>query len=315
MDYMATIRRGWELTWNNKFLWALGFLAALGSGSVFSNSNYSFNAGDTADMMNWLTPERMAALTGAIIAFSCVAVILGIILWLVALSARGGLIGGVAQMELGTGKPTFREAFRMGWRRVWRLVGMTILLYIIPFILSIVLTVGFITVAGGMAFAAAGAEDPTAMLSGLGGLALVFFCLLCLLMPLMLALSLIYPFAFRGIILRDMGARESLRHGWNVLKTNLGEIIILGLAFFLIALVVGLITLAALVPVGLLVGVPFIALMESNATALQGILAAVGILVAIVISALISAIFTAWQSSTFTLAYMQWTGKDVDVTA
>lgn len=313
MDYMATIRRGWELTWNNKFLWALGFLAALGSGSAFSNSNYSFNSGDMAGMETWLTPERVAALTGAIIAFSCVAIILGILLWLVALGARGGLIGGVAQLELGTGKPTFREAFRMGWRRVGRLVGMTLLLYIVPFILFLVFVIGFITVAGGMAFAATGAEDPSAMLTGMGGLALVFFCLLCLLMPVMLVLSLIYPFAFRGIVLRDMGARESLRHGWNVLKTNLGEILILGLIFFVIGIVVALIILAALVPVGLLVGVPIMALMESNATALQGILAALGFLVAIVITALISAIVTAWQSTTFTLAYLHWTGKDVAV--
>lgn len=311
MDYMATIRRGWELTWNNKFLWALGFLAALGSGSAFSNSGYSFNSGDVAGMENWLTPERMAALTGAFIAFGCVAMILGIILWLVALGARGGLIGGVAQLELGTGKPTFREAFRMGWRRVGRLVGMTLLLYIVPFILMIILIIGFITVAGGMAFAAAGADDPSTMLTGLGGLALVFFCLLCLLLPVMLVLSLIYPFAFRGIVLRDMGARESLRHGWNVLRTNLGEIIVLGLIFFVIGLVIGFVILAALVPVGLVVGVPIIALMESNATALQGILAALGILVAIVITALISAIFTAWQSATFTLGYLHWTGKDV----
>lgn len=313
MDYMATIRRGWELTWNNKFLWALGFLAALGSGSAFSNSNYSFNSGDAAGMTNWLTPERMAALTAGLMAFSCVAVVLGIILWLVALGARGGLIGGAAQLELGIGKPTFREAFRMGWRRVWRLAGMTILLYIVPFILSLVLTIGFITVAGGMAFAAAGAEDPGAMLTGLGGLALVFFCLLCLMLPLMFVLSLIYPFAFRGIVLRDMGARESLRHGWAVLKANLGEIIILALAFFFISLIIGMVILAVLVPVGLLVGVPIIVLMDSNATVLQGILAALGILVAIVITALISAYFTAWQSTTFTLAYMQWTGKDVTI--
>jgi len=310
---METIRKGWNHTWNNRFLWALGFLAALGSGSSFSNSNYSFNNGDPAALEAWMTPGRMAALSAGIVAFSIVALLLGIFIWLLALSARGGMIGSVAQLELGTGKPSFREALHMGWARLGRLVGMTILLYIVPFILFIVLVVGFIGTIGGLAFIGAGMEDPGAIAAGAGGLVLVFLCLMCLMIPVMLVLSLIYPFAFRGIMLRSLGARESLRHGWAVLRANLGEIIILGLIFFAINLAVGFLLLIVLIPVGLLVGVPFIALMESNATFLQGILAALGILVALVISALVTAYFAAWQSSTFTVAYLEWTGKDVSV--
>ncbi len=311
MDYMATIRRGWEHTWNNKFLWALGFLAALGSGSTFTGSNSSFNNGGTGGSGMTMSPEGMAALTGGLILFGCLASIVGIILWLVSLSARGGLIGAVTQMETGSDKPDFRSAFRMGWSKVWRLVGMTIVLYILPTILFIVVLVGFFGAIGGMAYFASGAEDPSAMAAGIGGMALIFVCLICLLMPIMMALSLIYPFAYRGIILRDMGIRESLRHGWTVVKTNLGEIIILGLAFFLIGLVVGFIVLAVLAPIALVVGVPFVALMQSDATVLQGILVTLGLLVAMVVTALISAVFVAWQSSTFTVAYLQWTNKQV----
>ena len=286
MDYMATIRRGWEHTWNNKFLWALGFLAALGSGSTFTGSNNSFTSQDMAGMEQWMTPDRAAALTG-------------------------GLIGAVAQMETGSDKPDFRSAFRMGWSKVWRLVGMTIVLYILPTILFIIVLVGFFGAIGGMAYFASGAEDPSAMAAGIGGMALIFVCLICLLMPIMMVLSFIYPFAYRGIILRDMGIRESLRHGWTVLKENFGEIIILGLAFFLIGLVVGFIVLAVLAPIGLIAGVPFLALMRTDATVLQGILVTLGLLVAMVVTALISAVFVAWQSSTFTVAYLQWTNKQV----
>ena len=32
MDYVDTIKRGFAHTWNNKFMWVLGFLAALGFG-------------------------------------------------------------------------------------------------------------------------------------------------------------------------------------------------------------------------------------------------------------------------------------------
>ena len=312
MDYLDTIKRGFALTWNNKFMWVLGFLAALGSGSAFSNSNYSSNSGDMAGMADWMTPERMAALSAGLIAFSCVAVILGIILWLVALSARGGLIAGAAQLDRGLGKPTFRSAFGLGWRKVWRLAGMTIALYALPVIAFLVLVVGFIVLAGGAAFMASGMENPSGALgAGIGGLALVFLCLMCLLVPIGIALSLIYPFAFRGIILRDLGAMDSIRHGWRTLKEHLGEIILLALAFFLIGIIIIIIAAAILLPIGLAVGVPIAMLSGSNATAMQGILAVLGIVVGLVVFALISAISTAWQSSTFTLAYLEWTGKDV----
>ena len=313
MDYIGTIKRGFAYTWEHKFLWALGFLAALGSGSSFSSSNYSSNGGNMTGMEQWMTPERMAALTGGLIAFSCVAVIVGIILWLVALSARGGLIGAIAQMEQGTGKPTFRSAFRMGWGKVWRLAGMTIVLYIVPFILFIALAAAFIIPVTGLVFAASGGEDMSGMAAALGGVGLVAMCLLCLLIPFTIVLSLIQPFAFRGIVLRDMGIREGLRHGWQTLKAHLGDIILLSLAFFLVNIMILIVAAAIMVPVALVVGVPLIALSGSDATVITGILAVLGIVIGLVVFALVSAIATAWQSSTFTLAYLQWTGKPIAV--
>jgi hypothetical protein len=312
MDYIGTIRNGFRLTWDNKFLWVLGFLAALGSGSGgFSNTNFRMDDPQSAQMMQeWFTPERVAAMTAGLIAFACIAVIIGILLWLVSLGARGGLIGAVAQLETGGGKPTFGSAFRMGWRRVGRLVGMTLLLYILPILLFIVVFIGFFTIAGGAALMANGNTDPNALAAGLGGLALVFICLLCLLIPVIIALNFIYAFAFRGIILRDLGVMDSIRHGWRVTRENLGEIIILGLAFIVVNIIILIVAAAILAPIALLFGVPFIALMDTNATVLQGVLAVLGIVVGLVVFSLISAFATAWQSSTFTLAYLQWTGRN-----
>lgn len=309
MDYIEIIKRGFAHTWNNKFMWVLGFLAALGSGAASSNTNYQFSGNDAQQLGEWATPERMAAMTAGLAAFACVAFIVGIILWLVALSARGGMIGAVAQLEQGTGKPTFRSAFRMGWSKVWRLAGMTIVLYIVPVLLFIALGVAFLVPVAGLAFSAGGGEDMSALGTALGGVGLVALCLLCLLIPFTIILGFIQPFAFRGIVLRDMGIRESIRHGWNTLKSNLGEIILLGLAFFLINIIVFIVAAAILVPVALAVGVPIAMLAESNATVITGILAVLGIVVGLIIFALVSALATAWQSSTFTLGYLKWTGK------
>ena len=70
---------------------------------------------------------------------------------------------------------------------------------------------------------------------------------------------------------------------------------------------------AILAPIALVVGVPLIALSGTDATVLTGILAVLGVVVGLVVFALISAIATSWQSSTFTLAYLEWTGKNVTV--
>ncbi len=311
MDYSGTIKRGWQHVWNNRFLWALGFLAALGSGASFSNSNYSANSGDFTAFQNWLTPERTAALAAGATAFICIAFIVGIILWLVSLSAYGGLIGGVAQLELGLAKPTFGSTFRLGRRRLGRLVGLNLVLFLVPIVLLIALALSFLVPAG---VAVSATQGDGSSLGGLfGGLTLVFFCLLCVIMLLMLILSFVYPFAFRGIILRDLGVMDSIRHGWRVLRDNLGEMIVLGLAFILITIVIFIIAAAILAPVAVVVGVPFVALMNANATFLQGLLAVLGILIGLILFGLISAIATAWQSATFTLAYLRWTGKDVVV--
>ena len=49
MDYGNLLKRSWDIVWHNKFLFILGFLAALGSGGSSpngNNANYTFDASD-----------------------------------------------------------------------------------------------------------------------------------------------------------------------------------------------------------------------------------------------------------------------------
>lgn len=308
MDYVATLRRGWELTWNNKWLWLLGFLAALGSGGSFGNSsNYSVDSGDLSGTPGSISPELGVALAGGALVLLCIAFIIGILLWLVSLASKGGLITAVADLDRGQ-DTRFGTAFRQGWRKVLSLVGMTLLLYSVVIILGIILAIGFAgTLAAAIAAGTSGDSDALAGLLGTAGV--VFLCLLCLLIPLSLILSLIYPFAYRGMMLRNMGVVESIRHGWAVLRANLGHILLLGLIFFVIGIVIGLISAAIIGLLGFSTGL-FGALMSgTEPTTAQIVAAIVGFLATAVVFAIISAIVTAWRSATFTLAYEQWTGK------
>ena len=49
MDYGQLFRRGWEIVWQNKYLFVLGFLAALGAGgNGGSGINYDIPSSSTS---------------------------------------------------------------------------------------------------------------------------------------------------------------------------------------------------------------------------------------------------------------------------
>ncbi len=308
MNYGDTLRRGWQVTWNNKWLWLLGFLAALGGGGGFSSSTGGDGGTTAPGTTPNIEPGMLAAIIGGAALLFCIAFIVGILLWLVSLASKGGLITSVA--ELDRGQPSsFGRAFRQGWRKLLPLVGMTLLLFAVVIVLAIILGVGFAGTA--VAALSAGASMDSDALAGLLGTAgFVFFCLLCLLVPLSLVLNLIYAFAYRGIMLRDMGVMDSIRHGWRVVRENLGEILLLGLLFFIINLIIGFVAVFLMGLLGVSSGMFSLLMSGGEPTTSQLVGAGVGLLAAFIIFAIISAIFTAWRSATFTLAYQQWTGKD-----
>ena len=306
MNYGDTLKRGWQLAWNNKWLWLLGFLAALGGGSgAASNSNYRMDPGATPGT---ISPEMAAGLTGVALLLCCVGIIVGILLWLVSLASKGGLITGVA--ELDRGQPSsFGRAFRQGWKKLLPLVGMTLLVFAVVIVLGIILAIGF---AGTLAAAlGAGASMDSNALAGLLGTAgFVFLCLLCLLIPLSLVLNLIYAFAYRGIMLRDMPVMDSIRHGWRVVREHVGEILLLGLIFFVVNLIIGAVATGIIGLLGISSGLFGLMMSGGEPTTTQIVAGIVGVLATFIIFAIISAIFTTWRSATFTLAYQQWTGKE-----
>jgi len=310
MNYMDTLRRGWQLTWNNKWLWLLGFLAALGGGGgIGSSSNWSTDASTvTPGTTPNIEPGMIAAIIGGAALLFCIAFIVGILLWLVSLASKGGLITSVA--ELDRGQPSsFGRAFRQGWAKLLPLVGMTVLLFLIPVILFIILVAGFAGTA--VAALAAGASADSNALGGILGTAgIIFVCLSCFLLLLSLVLNLIYPFAYRGIMLRDLPVVDSLRHGWRVLRENLGEILLLGLLFFIVNLIISFVAAFLIGLVGVSSGMLSLLMSGGEPTTTQLVGAGVGMLATFVIFAIISAIFVAWRSATFTLAYQQWTGKE-----
>mgnify|MGYP001054570568 CR=1 FL=1 len=299
MDYGKVLSRAWEITWRWKVLWILGFLAALGRGGTGGNPNFSTDSSKWGrTYVQHVPPEIMALIAGIL----CLALFIGIAIWVVSVIARGGLIAGVQQVEE-EGATSFGQAWRGGASRFWTLCGIGILAAI-PLIILLFggIAVLVATIAGGLAiFNGSNA-------SGLGIVLPAVFCgstLCCGLLALSVVLAQIRIYAERAAILEGLGWLQAFGRGWEVLKSNLGPTIVLWLIFFLIGLVLAALIFVLLLPVLL----PLFAL-AGNTDPRLWLVASLccGGLLVFVLGALISAVVETFSSATWTLAYRDLTG-------
>lgn len=314
MDYGNLLKRSWDIVWGNKFMLLLGFLAALGSSGVGGgggNSNFGMNGSDfpgSAGQIEAFWLQYAALIIGA----ACFFFLLGIVLWVVGLTAQGGLISAAARLDAGE-TMTFRQAFADGWAKIGRLVGLNLVLFL-PLIV-VVLVVG-VVIAGALGLsiftmAEMADQDPTAVLGSLGVMFFAICGLLCLVVPVGIILSAIAAFGQRGIVLQDLGVMDSIRHGWHIFKSNLGEIIILAVIFVVIGIVVSIAAGIVMLPLAFLSFGPlmFRAIGGGSFGVVEIAAGVVGGLVLAVVAAAINAIVLAYQSTVFTLAYQAFLNK------
>lgn len=312
MDYGELISRAWRITWNNKFLWVLGFLAALGgAGGGGSGGRTTW----TSDQFNLPDFARVTALLGGLI---CLALIIGLVLWLLSLVAKGGLISAAWRLDAGE-KLTLGEAFGAGTRYLGRLIGVTLLLYG-PLIILVIAAAATVAAAVGGWFTIAELSDlanPDTLPVGIGFAVLCVLGLLCLLAPVGLVITFIYPFAIRGAVLQDLGVTDSIGHGWRVLRQNLAEIILLAILFLVINVIFGIAVGIVLLPLTLVVFAPMAAMgFDGRSFGPLEVVLLVGAGLCLgILGAALQSILTTWQSTTFTLAYKQFTGKQAEIVA
>ena len=304
MNYGRVLTRAWEITWRWKVLWILGFLAALGSGGGGGGgTSYTTSSNDWGYWgYDFYEPYIPPGLVAAIIGLACLAIIIGIAIWVVSVIARGGLIAGVQQVE-DEGQTSFGLAWRAGARRFWTLFGIGILAALPMIILAIAAIVVLVLmfVGSGFAFTSSDAAGVTGIVTSIlcGGV----FC--CGMVILAIILQQIRIYAERAAIVEDLGWIEAFSRGWNVLKANLGPTIVFWLIFFAL----GIAFFIAIAVVLAATAFPFIALV-TNIDPGPWLLAPIccGGLVFVIVAALINAIVQTFTSATWTLAYRDMIG-------
>jgi hypothetical protein len=304
--------------WDHKVLWILGFLAALGGGAGgFQGSRFNYNGTSGRNMPyspfgNFSQQDLSLILAGASL-FFCLLLVLGIVLFVVGLIARGGLIAGVQQVET-EGNTTFGRAWAVGADRFWRMLGLNILLWLPMVIIVVIMVILFGGAIAGMIATSStfgrGNQDNSAFVGLLSGGIIVLCCLMCVVVIYGIIAMALQTFGERAIVLENRGVTDSISRAWAIFRNNLGNIILLALVMAVISGVVGLIAGAAMFTVLIPTMFPLVSGLSNNAVISAGttVLAIVGVIIGIVISAIINTLFITFNSAAWTLAFRSFTG-------
>jgi len=234
MDYGKILTRAWEIIWKHKILWLFGFLASCGNGASSGTSNldfpsteYRMDSTEFGDL-----PIQVQQFFMRLVHFFEVNVdrlwvfgftLFGIVLLIVLLSfflrvlGQVGLVRGVLKAEgdqLGENeKLTFKQSLDEGLPFFWRLAAFRLLVF-----LTVLIVFG-ILFGGGILLTAA-------------TFGILFLCLLpliCLFIPFVWAVSVIMKQAELAMIAEDLSIPDALRRGYQVVRKNLGDYVIMAL--------------------------------------------------------------------------------------
>ncbi len=237
MDYGALLSRAWNIVWEHKFLILLGVLVALGSAGASGGGSAGSFFGDGGvrppGQFEFEPPRGFEGLPVASIALVVVLLVIviaiGLAVWIIATSARGGLIAGAGTLDAG-GTSSFGRAWSAGWDRIWTLLGIGVVPGLPMILLGVLGLVSYATMLG--ISGPHGGGWIKAPIAALGGLA-------CLLIPLTLVLSLLRTFANRACMLEEYRVFAAYRRGLELLLSNLGPALILFVIQVVISIGVG----------------------------------------------------------------------------
>lgn len=290
-NFGEVLTRAWQIVWKHKILWIFGIFAACSRGGGSGGGGGGGGGGGTGpgdqpfpqlqrafeQIGQWIqdNPWIVAVFVIVGLVFFVLAIFLGTI-------GRIGLIRGTYQAERGSEQLVFGELFSGSTPYFWRvfglslLIGLLFLLILLPLILFGVLTAGI-------------------------GFACIL-PLICILIPVGFAVSILIEQANAAIVLEDLGIRDGVRKSWDVVRANIGPMIALGLILLIGSAVVGFIFA---IPVIIAV-IPLIVGAASNNTSPIWIAVACCALYFPVLL-LLNGILTAYIQTVWALTYMRLT--------
>lgn len=300
LDFGAILSRAWKITWENKVLWIFGLLAAMGNGAAGGGGGAGGGDGGGGGrdfgpgglelpppvrrFVESPDPQIIAIVIGVI----CVLVLIALVLFVLSIIGRGGLIGGVRLAD-DNGRVTFGEAWRVGLRNFWRvfLIGLIVGVVVIGLVLILLVPGIFFSIT---------------IIGLLCGLPLIFAFVVAA-----IVLGIVAYFAQIAAVVEDLSVTAALGRAWEVIRANLGDIIILGIVLIVAQAVIGVVialpVIVTLIPIVFAV-IGFIN--ESQNLAVGGLIVAGLCFVAYLpVLIVLGGVLETWITSAWTLAYRQ----------
>lgn len=305
-NFGEVLTRAWQIIWKHKILWVFGILASCGRSGGNFNSNFNSGGGNGGggqptqippQMMRWLQTIEQNLTTIIIVVTAVVCVIWIVTIFLGAIG-KIGLIRGTAQAEGGAESLVFGELFSGSVPYFWRMFGLSLILSIPAFIVAIVVAVVLV---GGLM--ASGGSD-AGVVAVASSVPLLLGCV-CLLVPVMFVLGMIFRQAENAIVLEEMGVLPSITRGWEVFKANLGPIILMAIILGVIGFVAGIVIAIPFFLIVFPMMITFMVGQGQNMTPLY--LMGACLCVFIPVAWLLQGIIIAYTESAWTLTYMRLT--------
>ena len=300
-NFGEILTRAWRITWKYKILWIFGILASCTQGNGGGSGGGGNSGFHTGPSDGNLPPElqrfayQMESFGEWMLDNWWIFIVIGLVVLLIATVAiflgtigRIGLIKGAYKADQEEPeKLVFGELFSTSMPYFWKvfglsfLIGLAFLLLFVPFGIFGVLT------------------------AGVG-----FLCLLpliCILIPVGWLVSVLIEQANRAIVLEDMGIQDALKRGWEIVKANVGPMLVMSLILFGISLVLGIIIALPVLIVVIPAAIGFIAGGARNMTPLYTAIACVCAYMPV--SLVANGILITFTQSSWTLTYLQLTKK------
>lgn len=306
-NFGEALTRAWQIVWKHKVLWVFGVLASCGQSSGNFNSNSGGGGGDGGgfgqppdlppQVFRWMRTieENLMTIVVVTLALVCIIWIVSVFLGVI---GKVGLIRGAAQADSGAESLVFGELFSGSVPYFWRMFGLSLILALPVFILAV--TVAAALVGGVMA----SGGDESAMFAVMGMLPVLAGCL-CLFLPLMFVLGVIFRQAESAVVLEDMSVIPAITRGWEVFRANLGPMILMAIILGVIGFVAGLVLTVPFFIIVIPVMFAFMAGEGRNMTPLY--LMGVCFCLFVPVAWLIQGIVVAYTESAWTLTYMRLT--------
>lgn len=261
------------MLWRHKFLWALGFLPGITHvvSALLRHWLTDYVVQDLWPIFAGASPEELLFteqmpvvqnllaefFRGEVLVMGTIWLFLALVVfWLIYTLAEAALIAATLHLEE-EHAITLKKSLSIGWKFVGKFIAIDAFVFFPWFVLALsAMILALMVLLGAVGLTTQGAALESVMGTMVAGFACVSL-LGCLLLPLGFLTMQFRTLAFRETAVFGSTVRGSVRHTWQIAKSNLGTVIILVALMWGVDYIFGMITSLITLPLGAVTAVSF----------------------------------------------------------